>query len=228
MTSRYFTEETFTFLSALAANNNREWFEEHRHEYEDSVRTPALAFISDIAAELAVTSPHFLALPKKVGGSLMRIHRDTRFGRDKRPYKSNIGIHFRHEAGKDVHAPGYYLHLEPDGCFVGAGIWRPDATALGRIRDAIISREREWLAARDDATFRKDFLLGGEVLRNPPRGYAKDHPLIEDLKRKDFIATATLDQGEITAANFRSRVASQFERATPYVRFLCKALELRF
>lgn len=228
MANRYFTGETFAFLSALAANNNRDWFEAHRQEYEERVRTPALAFIGDMAGELALISPYFLALPRKVGGSLMRVQRDTRFGRDKRPYKSNIGIHFRHEAGKDVHAPGYYLHIEPGGSFIGVGIWRPDATALGKIREAIVADGKRWLAARDDKGFRKDFMLDGERLTNPPRGYARDHPLIEDLKQKDFIASARLDEESVTAGELRSRVAHHFEQATPHMGFLCKALELRF
>ena len=228
MSNRYFTDETFAFLSTLAANNNREWFEAHKEEYEATVRSPALSFIDEITAELAMISPHFLALPKKVGGSLMRIHRDTRFGKDKRPYKTNIGIHFRHEVGKDVHAPGYYLHIEAGDCFAGVGIWRPDAIALGKIRDAIVADDKGWLAARDDKSFRQHFTLDGESLINPPRGYAKDHPLIEDLKRKDFIAAAQLNRTQVTAKNFHSNIANCFERATPYMRFLCKALELRF
>jgi uncharacterized protein (TIGR02453 family) len=228
MANRYFTPETFAFLTALANNNNRDWFEAHRQEYEATVRTPALAFIGDMAAELALISPHFLALPKKVGGSLMRVHRDTRFGKDKRPYKCNIGIHFRHEVGKDVHAPGYYLHIESGNCFAGVGIWRPDADALGKIRDAIIANDKHWLTARDDKAFRKNFTPDGEVLTNPPRGYAKDHPLINDLKRKDFIAAATLSEESITSTNLLATITEHFEQATPYMSFLCKALELRF
>lgn len=228
MANRYFTGETFAFLSTLAANNNRDWFEAHKQEYEVTVRTPALAFIDEIAAELAMISPHFLALPKKMGGSLMRVHRDLRFGKDKRPYKSNIGIHFRHEAGKDVHAPGFYLHIEPGGGFIGVGIWRPDAIALGKIRDTIVANGKGWLAARDDKQFRKYFTLDGEALTNPPRGYPKNHPLIDDLKRKEFIAIAKFDQSSATAKNFRASVVNHFEQAAPYMRFLCKALELRF
>ena len=138
MTEHYFSDETFQFLSSLALNNNRVWFEENKQRYEDAVRTPALRFIDDIAVELAAISPHFLAIPKKVGGSLMRVYRDTRFSKDKRPYKTNIGIHFRHEVGKDVHAPGFYLHIAPGECFVGVGVWRPDSRALAKIRDAIV------------------------------------------------------------------------------------------
>ncbi len=228
MTDRYFTKQTFNFLSALAVNNKREWFDAHRQDYEDVVRIPALDFISDMADEMPAISPHFRALPKKAGGSLMRIHRDIRFGKDKTPYKTNIGIQFRHEVGKDIHAPGYYVHIEPDGCFVGIGLWRPDTDALFKIREAIVQDGDAWVAARDDKIFRKHFSLEGDALANAPRGFAKDHPLVEDLKRKDFIGLAALSDASVTSKNFRPHVVDLFKQATPCMRFLCKALELGF
>ena len=228
MTNRYFSKQTLDFLAALAKNNNREWFNAHRQEYEDVVRTPALAFIADMADEMPSISPHFRALSKKAGGSLMRIHRDIRFGQDKSPYKTNLGIQFRHEVGKDIHAPGYYVHIEPGGCFAGVGLWRPDADALSKIREAIVKNGDAWMAARDDKTFSKQFTLEGDVLANAPRGYARDHPLVEDLKRKDFIGLAELRDATVTSKNFLPQVVEQFRQAAPYMRFLCKALELRF
>ncbi|MBI4808893.1 MAG: DUF2461 domain-containing protein [Nitrosomonadales bacterium] len=228
MTERYFSKQTFAFLSALAENNERAWFEAHQQEYEDFVRTPALDFISGMSDEMPAISRHFLAQPKKVGGSLMRIYRDTRFSRDKTPYKTNIGIQFRHEVGKDIHAPGYYLHVEPGECFVGIGLWHPDADALFKIREAIAQNGDTWLAARDDKTFRKHFTLEGDSLANAPRGFAKDHPLVEDLKRKDFICLAPLNEATVTSAKLRAQVVERFRQAAPYMRFLCKALELRF
>lgn len=228
MTNRYFTQHTFDFLSALAANNRREWFDEHKPDYEATVRTPALNFIGDIATDLARISPHFLALPRKVGGALMRVNRDIRFGKDKRPYKTNIGIQFRHEVGKDVHAPGFYLHIEPQDCFIGVGLWRPDANALGKIRDAIVDQGDAWLKARDDELFRRKFDLAGDALANAPRGYAKDHPLLHDLKRKDFIAIAALTDAAVLAKSFYPRVVEHYAQAAPFMRYLCKALELRF
>ncbi|MEO8333271.1 MAG: DUF2461 domain-containing protein [Gallionella sp.] len=228
MTDRYFTKQTLIFLSALAENNNREWFDAHHQDYEDVVRTPALAFISDMANEMPAISPHFRALPKKVGGSLMRIHRDIRFGKDKTPYKTNIGIQFRHVVGKDIHAPGYYLHIEPGGCFVGIGLWRPDADALFKIREAIVQNGDAWVAARDDKVFSKHFSLEGDALSNAPRGFAKDHPLAEDLKRKDFIGLAGLSEASVTSKNLRPQVVERFKQAAPYMRFLCNALELRY
>jgi len=228
MTGTYFAKQTFSFLSSLAANNERAWFEEHKQEYEDLVRTPALDFIEGMAKDLPSISRHFRAVPKKVGGSLMRVQRNLRFSRDKTPYKTNIGMHFRHEVGKDIHAPGYYVHIEPGECFVAVGLWHPEADVLFKVREAILKKGEAWVAARDDRNFRKHFRLEGDALVNAPRGYAKDHPLVEDLKRKDFIAVASLSKTEVLSGNFRPLVAERFRQAAPYMRFLCQALDLQF
>ena len=226
--SPYFSNATFKFLSELSRNNERDWFNDNKHRYEEHVRGPALAFIEDIAPELQLIAPRFRAIPKKVGGSLMRVYRDTRFGKDKTPYKTNIGIQFRHEAGKDVHAPGYYLHIAPQECFFGVGIWRPDSTALGQIREAIRDKGDKWLAARDDSKFAQHFALSGESLKNAPRGFAKDHPLLEDLKRKDFIAIEHFDRQQVVNGDFLHETVKHFAYATRYMQFLCGALGVRF
>ena len=228
MTNPYFSSQGITFLKQLGKNNNRDWFHENKSDYEDLIRTPALNFIDDMVNDLTHLSPHFLAISKKVGGSLMRVHRDVRFSKDKSPYKTNIGIQFRHEMGKDVHAPGFYVHIAPDECFVGVGIWRPDSTALGKIRDAIIERDTTWLAAVNDKKFKRNYALSGESLKNAPRGYDKEHPLIEDLKRKDFIAISYMDEEKVLSKNFKQQVVKRFTEAEPYMQFLCKALSLRY
>jgi uncharacterized protein (TIGR02453 family) len=158
----------------------------------------------------------------------MRVYRDVRFGRDKRPFKTNIGIQFRHFQGKDVHAPGFYVHLEPKECFLGVGIWHPDAPALGRIRTAIAENSAAWIKVSRDKKFSKTYELAGDSLANAPRGYAKDHPLLEDLKRKDFIAIAGFGSRLATSANFKPEVVKSFRSAVPYMQFLCKTLELPF
>jgi len=228
MANAYFTPDSILFLKKLAKNNNRDWFQENKSVYEDTVRSPALRFITDMADELPMLSPHFLAQPKKVGGSLLRIYRDVRFGKDKRPYKTNIGIQFRHEQGKDVHAPGFYVHIEPGECFIGVGIWRPDSHALGKIRDRITEQGKKWLSAVNDKTFKKYFELSGDSLINAPRGYAKDHPLIDDLKRKDFIAISHIDENSVLNSKFKKQVMDHFKVADNYMQFLCKALDLRY
>lgn len=225
-----FSKATFNFLVDISLSNNREWFDANRDRYETEVRAPALAFIRAMAPRLAAISPHFVASDKKVGGSLMRIFRDTRFSNDKTPYKTNVGIQFRHEAGKDVHAPGYYVHVDPDGCFVGVGLWGPDAPTLAAIRQRIDAAPREYLAARDDAAFEARFELGdhGESLKTAPRGYAKDHPLIDDLKRKHHIASASLEPEQLFGAEGVDTVAELFEVATPFMRFMTRAAGQKF
>lgn len=158
----------------------------------------------------------------------MRVYRDVRFGRDKRPFKTNVGIQFRHFMGKDVHAPGFYVHLEPKECFVGVGIWHPDAPALNSIRASIVDNPRAWVKVSREKNFVRKFEQAGDALTNPPRGYAKDHPLLDDLKRKDFIAIAPLNEKRVLTAGFKTDVVKSFETAVPYIEFLCESLELPF
>ncbi|QDT67824.1 hypothetical protein MalM25_07310 [Planctomycetes bacterium MalM25] len=216
------------FLEQLSRNNNKKWFDANKPRYEAEVREPALAFIAAMEKPLGKLSPHFLAVPKKVGGSLMRVHRDVRFGKDKTPYKTNVGIQFRHEAGKDVHAPGFYLHIALDECFLGAGVWRPDSTALGGIRGWIDEQPAKWKRAKGGKRFTDVWSQSGDSLKRPPRGYDAEHPLVDDLKRKDHIAIAPIDHDELFSPGVVKHVSDAFNRSKPYVGFLCEALDLDF
>ena len=216
------------YLDDLARNNNRPWFNKYKSRYETDLLAPALAFIEAIAPPMAKISPNFRVVAKRTGGSLMRIYRDTRFAGDKRPYKTNVGIQFRHDAGRDVHAPGYYLHIEPDSIFLGAGLWRPDSAALGKIRTQLDEQQTRWKQIRSGKTFRDHFEPAGDSLKRPPRGYDADHPLLEDLKRKDHIAICHLTPDELFNPRIVSRVTSTFRKATSYMRFLCEAVEVPF
>lgn len=229
MASRpHFTPATFSFLRDLARNNDREWFTANRPRYEQDVVEPARRFIVDFAAPLAEISPRFRADPRPVGGSMFRIHRDTRFSKDKRPYKTHIGIRFPHETGRNVHTPGFYLHLEPDGCFVGVGIWHPDPATTKKIRDAIVKSPASWRKAVGAEAFSGRYTLEGEALKRPPAGYAADHALIDDLKRKDFIGVCRLDEQLVTRADFLDNVASLCRDGAPLVRFVCRAVGASF
>ena len=223
---RGFGPETFRFLEELEQNNERPWFNEHKHRYEESVLEPALDFIAAMGPRLAGISDHFLAIPKRTGGSLMRVYRDTRFSKDKTPYKTNIGIQFRHERAKDVHAPGFYVHVSLEGCFLAVGMWHPARDALEGIRAAIIERPSKWRKARDDRGFRACFEIAGRSLKRPPRGYPSDHPYIEDLKRTDHIASRDVSRSEASGADFVDGVAERFAASKPYLGFLCDALGL--
>jgi len=227
-TFKGFPVRTMGFLGELSAHNNREWFTENKSRYEKDVLHPALQFIEAMAPQLAEFAPRFRASSRRVGGSLMRVYRDTRFASDKRPYKTNIGIQFRHEMGKDVHAPGYYLHIEPGQVFLGTGIWRPDPHSLSRLREAILDNPAAWKKARDYRPFKSRFSLDGDSLVRPPRGVDPEHPLLEDLKRKDFIATMPLQEGDIHRKDFVNRVSKAYESATPFMEFLCLALEVPY
>ena len=222
-----FKKSTIRYLRELEKNNNREWFELNKQRYEDDVREPALAYIEAMAPHLAKISDCFVASPKKVGGSLMRVYRDMRFSKDKIPYKTNIGIQVRHMAGKDVHAPGFYLHIEPSQVFVGAGIWRPDNATINNMRLHMDSNQTEWKKIARGLTT-KGFSLYGESLKKPPRGYDADHPLLEDLKRKDYIATQDLKLSTITEADFVKQSAKLFASTRPLIKFICEANDLDF
>ena len=126
----HFTPALFRFLGELRLHNDREWFERSKERYLLDVRDPMLRFISDFAPVLRKIAPCLVADPSPVGGSLFRLHRDTRFSSDKTPYKTNVAAHFRHEAGRGVHGPGCYLSLAPDEVTVGGGVWHPEADAL--------------------------------------------------------------------------------------------------
>jgi uncharacterized protein (TIGR02453 family) len=224
----HFSESTFEFLRELARNNSREWFEANRSRYETHVKGAALRFIVDFAPRLARISPHFRADPRPVGGSLFRIYRDMRYSRDRRPYKTHLGIRFPHELARDVHAPGLYLHIAPGEVFVGCGIWHPDTATLRRLRDAIVDDPDRWVAARDDADFRGWFGLNGDRLKRAPRGFDPAHPLVEDLKRKDFTAGAELLPAAVTRADFIDEYTEISAAATPFMRWLCGALNVPF
>lgn len=220
----YFTEGTFRFLRDLAANNDRDWFAANKPRYEEHLKAPALRLIQDFGSELARISTHFQATPR----SLYRIYRDTRFSRNKSPYKTHAGVHFRHEQGKTAHAPGYYLHVEPETMFLGIGMWRPESAALGKVREHIVENPDDWKRASRSEEFAGTFELAGDSLKRAPRGFDPEHPLIEDLKRKDFIAVATVDESFVTAGDLPERLASSFKAGSPFMAFLCDAVGVPF
>ena len=228
MTAQPITPALFDFLRALKANNERPWFDANKARFQAEVRDPMLDFIGAFAAPLAEISPHFRADPRANGGSLFRIYRDTRFSKDKTPYKTNVGAHFRHAAGRNAHAPGFYLHLEPGMCFAGCGIWRPDRPALGKIRDAIVERPDEWTAITAARAFCETFRMAGEALKRPPRGYDPEHPLIADLKRKDFVAVADFPETDAIRPDFLDRFAEIARSGASFTAFLCRAVGAPF
>lgn len=223
-----FPADFFAFFQDLARNNTRPWFNGNKARYHESVVNPISAFIVSIAPRLKAISAHYVADPRPHGGSMFRIYRDTRFSADKSPYKTHAGVQFRHEAGKDAHAPGFYVHLAADGLFFGGGVWLPANPQLNRIRDFIVDNARSWSRIRNARAVRESGGIQGDQLKRPPRGFDPDHPHIEDLKLKSFYVMTEAPAEAALQADFVDRVEAAFRRAAPLNRFICDALELRF
>jgi len=227
---RGFPKALFAYLEELARNNNREWFQANKGRYDADVVDPVLRFIEAVGMEvLPGISKSFVADPRKSGGSMFRIFRDTRFSHDKRPYKENVGCQFRHVLGRDVHAPGFYVHLEPGRVFIGAGSWRPARPALEQIRAAIVARPAAWSRVVEDPTMTRYFGgIEGESLKRPPKGIDPDHPHIADLKRTSHFVLKDVAPSRVLRPTFLAEVEEAFTRASPLMRFLTEAVGLRY
>jgi uncharacterized protein (TIGR02453 family) len=218
-----FSPQLFAFLRELKHHNEREWFNANKTRYEQEVKEPALAFIEDMGYRLPEVAPHLTADKR----SLFRIYRDTRFSKDKTPYKTHVGIYLRHARSSDADTAGMYLHLEPGSVFLGAGIWHPGTPALKRIRDAIVHRPAAWTGAVE-AVAPTWQLTEGDKLKRAPTGYPSDHPLVEDLKRRSFAITSRLTQRQSTSSGFLDECQARAAAARPYMAFVCSALGVEY
>lgn len=214
----------FKFLRQLARNNDRVWFNANKERYVAEVRDPLLAFIAAFAPELAKIDPRMVADPRPIGGSLFRIYRDTRFAKDKSPYKTHAAMHFRGAADRNTPVPGFYLHLAPGDVLAGAGIWHPDPDTLKQIRDAIAKDPERWRRASRAKGCALD--EDDERLSRPPRGYDPEHPFVEDLKRKSFTTSTAFSEKDACAPGFVRDYAAACKRALPLMGFLGAAVGL--
>ena len=227
--STYFSDASFKFLRALAQNNDKTWFNEHKQHYEDHVRQPFLRLLTDLQPDLAQVSEHFRSDPKTVGGSLFRIYRDARFSNDKSPYKPWQGARLFHERRKQVAAPSFYVHLQPGQCFVGAGLWHPEPPTQRRVRQFIFDNPGSWKAAAHAPKFRKRYEFeSSEVLSRPPRGFPAEFEMIEDLKHRNFVFSRHLEEADMTGPRLRQLLAADLVALGPFVDYLCAALDLEF
>lgn len=228
LSTTYFTPASFRFLRDLAANNNRAWFAANKPRYEDVLRQPFLRLITDLQSPLAKISAHYRADPRAQGGSLFRIHRDTRFANDKTPYKTWAGARLAHERRREIEAPSFYVHIQPRDCFAGGGLWDPEPATLKKIRDFLADNPAAWKKATRTRAFRERFEFWGESLVRPPRGYDPSHELIEDLKRKNFAAGSGFPDTLATSDELLPTVIDTFKRVAPMIDYLCAAVELEF
>lgn len=224
-----FTHLSFQFLRELAAHNERAWFEPRKAEFQRLCRDPALVLVEALRAPLAAISPHFEADSRPVGGSLFRIYRDVRFSKDKSPYKPWLGLRLRHQAEKQrFEAPLFYVHLGPEGCFAGGGLWHPSSPVLGRVRAFMVDNPASLQAVLEDAEFRTRFRRGGDSTVRMPRGFDPAHPLAEELRRKDFVAMADFSEADACGPALVDVIVQRLRGAAPLVDYLCAGLDLPF
>ncbi len=221
-----FPKDLFRFFEELEQNNNRDWFNANKTRYMESVVHPMGDFIVAMQPRLKAISEHYIADPKPHGGSMFRIYRDARFSKDKTPYKTHVACQFRHDAGKDVHGPGFYVHLGQDEVFYGGGIWHPPGPQLNLIRDFIADNARSWARIKNARKVQDVGGIKGDSLKRPPRGFNAEHVHIEDLKRKSFYVMTEARPKDALAPDFADQVADGFGRAAALNRFVCDALDL--
>jgi len=219
----HFTPDLFTFLSELRLHNDRDWFERNRGRYLSAVRDPMLRFIADFAPALKRIAPQLVADPRPTGGSLFRIHRDTRFSKDKTPYKTNVAAHFRHQAGRDVHGPAFYLSLDPDEVDVGGGVWHPEPEPLRLIRTSLVEEQAKWRRALRAPGMGK-LEWWGESLKRTPRGLPEGQPLDEMIRRRDFALGVELSEKDALSPRFLERCAEVYRTMVPAMRLLARAV----
>ncbi len=215
-----FRPETFQFLRQLKENNDRDWFNRHKPAYESAARDPMLRFIGELQRIFHGLSPHLLVDPKPVGGSMFRIYRDVRFSKDKSPYKTYLAARFQHRGGDKGCAPGFYFSVQPEGGYAAAGLWRPPPATANEVRKAIAEDTVRWSAVTLEVP------VEGERLKRPPRGFPADHPLVEDLKLKEFVTAQKLTEKQICRPDFPVEYFKICQRMSPLVHFLCDALKL--
>lgn len=223
-----FDPDLLRFLGELKVHNNRSWFEANKARYERVYKEAFASFIEAFAPRLERISPHLIADPRPSGGSVMRIYRDTRFSRDKSPYRSYTVVHFRHENGGEGMSPGLFLYVAPDEISAGGGLWHPEPALAQKVRTALVKNSRAWVAATTAPGFRQRFELTGESLKRPPPGFPKEHPLISEIQRKDFVASTDVPAAEFTSPGFPQYYEALARQVSPLLKFLCHASGLPF
>ncbi|MDG0814859.1 DUF2461 domain-containing protein [Bdellovibrio svalbardensis] len=222
---RGFSPEAFRFLRSLKRNNRRNWFQPRKETYDELLRLPMMALICEIGEEARKFAPEIRFDPKH---AVLRVYRDTRFSKDKTPYKTNIAASLPFGTyGKNMDSPGLYLHIEPGEIFVGGGLYMPNSQQLRKIREAIVQHSDSFLEIIEDRNFKKHFGdISGERLKTNPRGISPDHEMIDYLRLKQFFVSKTFDDSIALKKDFPKKVAKEFELMMPLLRWLNKSQSL--
>jgi uncharacterized protein (TIGR02453 family) len=222
---RGFPPETLKFLRQLKRNNNRPWFQERKELYETRVRQPMIDLVIALGAPMQAFAPEMNVDPKK---AIYRIYRDTRFSNDKTPYKTQISAFFVPRGMSKSSAAGLYLQVDPDEVLIAGGVYMPGSAELRAIRAHIAEHQQDLGSILSRQDFKKRFGgLQGERLSRAPLGYAPDHPAIEYLKYKHFIAWRTEPASLAETPRLFPSVLTSFATMMPLVRFLNSAMSSR-
>lgn len=216
---------TFTFLTSLQQNNNREWFQEHKSDY-DLAHQNVKDFVAEFIHALSKID-RYISEDIPVSKCLFRIYRDTRFSKDKTPYKNWFGAGIS-VAGRKLNGPEYYLHIQPGNSFIAGGYWRPEKEHLAAIRQEIDYNGTQFRQIINAPKFTKFCILNNEdKLKKVPAGYDADHPDIEFLKLKSFTAGSTLSDADLSEDDGRSitRLLNFAEAMYDFKLFLHQALD---
>lgn len=215
-------QQILDFLAALKENNNKAWMEANQADYQQARNT--LVGVADFLIKGMGPLDESIAdlEPRRC---IFRINRDVRFSKDKSPYKTNMGAYLT-KGGRNSGYAGYYLHLEPHGrSFIAGGIYQPASDALKKIRQEVDYNGDDLITIINAPRFRKLFGdLQGEKLKRPPQGYDADHPQIEWLKMKSFLAMCPTQDSVVTQQNFLSHVLEIFQAIIPLNKFLNTAI----
>jgi uncharacterized protein (TIGR02453 family) len=211
-----FTPDTLNFLRALKRNNNREWFGEHKDDYESRVRAPMLAIIERLAEDFPRIAPDLVASPR----SMYRVYRDTRFSPDKTPYKTHVAASFSHQVLPKHESAGLYFHLAPDQLWIGGGVYAPQTPQLQRIRDHIVTNLRSFRSLAESPAFRRMGGVRGTMLKRVPPGFSQDHEAADYLRLKQYLVGEELDPKRAISPRFYGTLVRRFTTLAPFIQFL--------
>ncbi|MBL7919612.1 MAG: DUF2461 domain-containing protein [Bacteroidia bacterium] len=215
-------ETVFTFLKKLESNNNRDWFEKNKPNYLKAKEDFEI-FVQEIINGIAKFDKK-ISPDTKAKDCTFRIYKDVRFSKDKTPYKNNMGASIN-PGGRKSPVPGYYFHVQPDSSFIAGGVWMPEAEVLNAIRQEIDYNSKPLLKILNSAAFKKYYkgLDDEGALKTAPKGYDKEHPLIDILRNRHFIVSHAFTNKQVLDKNSAKEIISGFKAMYPFLEYLREA-----
>lgn len=217
-----FPPEALRFFRELARNNNREWFQAHKHVFEDKVKAPMIQLVEAVNEELMAFAPEHVTEPRE---AIYRIYRDTRFSPDKTPYKTHIAANFPRRGFEKHKAAGYYFGVSPTEVEIAGGVYMPGPEELLAIRSFLAENYEDFREVISNRTLRA--LMGdlaGEQLRRPPKGFPSNHPAEDLLRRKQWYFYVTLDPDLATTPRLLPELVRRFRALRPFIETLNRPL----